>query len=113
MQFINSSLHKLVKNLSDEDFKYLVEEFGSKNLEPLKQKGTYPSARKHFFSSIKKEKIDKDGKISDGHISVKYYLTCEKICDKFNMKDMGDYHDHYLKNDVLLLADVFEKFIDT
>ena len=26
---------------------------------------------------------------------------------------MGDYHDHYLKKDVLLLAYVFEKFIDT
>ena len=26
---------------------------------------------------------------------------------------MGDYHDHYLKKDVLLLAEVFEKFIDT
>ena len=26
---------------------------------------------------------------------------------------MGDYHDHYLKKDVLLLVDVFEKFIDT
>ena len=26
---------------------------------------------------------------------------------------MGDYHDHYLKKDVLLLSDVFEKFIDT
>ena len=25
---------------------------------------------------------------------------------------MGDYHDHYLKKDVLLLVDVFEKFID-
>ena len=42
MQFVNSSLDKLVKNLSDEDFKYLVEEFGSENLELLKQKGDYP-----------------------------------------------------------------------
>ena len=29
------------------------------------------------------------------------------------MKNKGDYHDHYFKKDVLLLADVFEKFIDT
>ena len=26
---------------------------------------------------------------------------------------MGDYHDHYLKEDVLFLADVSEKFIST
>ena len=29
------------------------------------------------------------------------------------MKNMGDYHNHYLKKDVLLLADVFKKFNDT
>ena len=29
------------------------------------------------------------------------------------MKNMGDYHNHCLKKDILLLADVFEKFIDT
>ena len=29
------------------------------------------------------------------------------------MKNVGDYHVHYLKKDVLLLANVFEKFIDT
>ena len=32
MQCMSSSLHKLVKNMSDEDFKYLLEEFGSENL---------------------------------------------------------------------------------
>ena len=70
-------------------------------------------SKKYFYSSIKDGKIDEDGKISDGHISIKDYLACEKIWDKFKMKDMGDYHDHYLKKDVLLLADIFEKLIGT
>ena len=29
------------------------------------------------------------------------------------MENIGDYHDHYLKKDVLQLANVFGKFIDT
>ena len=29
------------------------------------------------------------------------------------MKNMVDYHDRYFKKDVLLLADIFEKFIAT
>ena len=33
MQFMNSSIDKLVKNLVDKDFKYLVKEFGSKSLQ--------------------------------------------------------------------------------
>ena len=70
-------------------------------------------ARKYFFSSTEKGKIDEDCKTSDGHISIEDYLTGEKIWNKFRMKNMGDYHDHYLKKDVLLLADVFEKFIST
>ena len=70
-------------------------------------------ARKYFYSSAKDGKINDDGKISDGHISVKDYLACEKTWGKFEMKNMGDYHDHYLGKDVLLLADVYEKFIST
>ena len=72
MQFMNSSLDKLVKNMSDEDFKYFVEEFGSENLELLKQKCDYPHkymnsferfneeklpARKHFIAVQKMEKL--------------------------------------------------------
>ena len=33
-----------------------------------------------------------------------------KVWNKFEMKTMKDYHDFYLKYDVLVLADVFEKF---
>ena len=36
MQFMNSGLDTLAKNLSDKDFKYLAEEFGSRNLKILK-----------------------------------------------------------------------------
>ena len=126
MQYMNSSYYELVKNLSDEDFEYLVEEFDSENIELLKQKGDYLyeyinsferfneeklPAKKYFYSSIKDGKIGDDGKISDGHIDVNDYLTCKKTWDKFEMKNMGDYHDHYLKKDVLLLADVFESLL--
>ena len=41
MQFINSRLEKQIKNLGDNDFRYLTEEFDSKNLELLKQKDAY------------------------------------------------------------------------
>ena len=58
-------------------------------------------ARKYFFSSTKKGKIYEDGKISDGHISIEHFLTCEKIWNKLKMTNMGDYHDHYFKKDLL------------
>ena len=94
MEFMNSSLDKLVNNLSDEDFKYLVEEFGSENLELLKQKDDYPyeymnsfkrfneeklPARKHFLVQQKKEKFLMMVKYQTVTLSVKDYLTCEKI----------------------------------
>ena len=69
--------------------------------------------KKYFYSSIKDGKIGDDSKISDVLISVKDHLTCEKTWDKFEMKNTGDYHDHYFKRDILLLADIFEKFIDS
>ena len=56
MQFMNSSLYKLVKSLSDEDFKYLVDEFGSKNLELLKQ-GDYPYDCMNSFERFNEEKL--------------------------------------------------------
>ena len=57
MQFMNSSLEKLVKNLSDDDLKYLTEECGSKNLELLKQKDAYPYEYMDSFKRFNEEKL--------------------------------------------------------
>ena len=43
-------------------------------------------------------------------ISDKEYEHVLKAWNKFKMKTMEDYHDLYLKWDVLLLADIFQKF---
>ena len=69
--------------------------------------------KKYFYSSVKDGTTGDNGKKLDGYISDEDSLTCNKIWNEFNMKNMGDYHDHYFKKDVLLLADLFEKFIDT
>ena len=94
MQFMNSSLEKLVKNLIDYDFKYFTEEFGFENLELLKQKNAYPygymdsskrfgeeklSDRKCFYSSVKDGTTDDNDEKLDGHIRDKDYLTFKKI----------------------------------
>ena len=57
MQFMNFSLDKLVKNLSDEDFKHLVKEFGSENLEILEQKGAYPYEYMNSLERCDEEKL--------------------------------------------------------
>ena len=93
-QIVNSSLEKQVKNLTDDDFKYLTEKFGSKDLELLKQKDAYPYEymdsfkrlgeeklldKKCFYSSLKDGTINDNGNKLDGHISDEDYLTCKKI----------------------------------
>ena len=65
--------------------------------------------KKSFCSSIDDGKRGK----GDGHISYSQYLHLKFVWKEFRFKKCRDYHNHYLKKDVLLLADVFEKFIST
>ena len=124
LQFIKSSLDTLTSNLVDNDFKYLMSEFPIDKLEILKRKDTYPyewvdpyekfnypplSSKKCFYSSLKDGKRDK----SNGHISNEQYLHLQNVWNTFSFNIFEDFHNHYLRKDVLLLDDVFEKFIFT
>ena len=117
IQFINSSLDSLVKNLSDNDFKCLSEEFSGEFLESVKQKGVYPyeymDSFRRFFENKLLDRSKCFTSLKDECISEKEYQNANDIWNVFKMNSISDYHNLYLKTIVLLLAGVFEKFINT
>ena len=115
MLFLNSSLDKLVKNLSSEDFKHLSSVSSGEKLELVKKKGVYLY---EYFDSFKKFRADRlpdidcfFSSLKDCKISEKEYQRACDVWKVFKIKNLGEYHDLYLKTDVLLLCDVFEKFM--
>ena len=117
MQFMNSSLDVLVKNLSDNDFKHLSQEFSGDLLKLVKQKGVYPYEYMNSFKKFSEDKQPDRSKfyssVKNKCISKKYYLLTNNVGNMLKMNIIGDDFDLYLKSDVLLLADVLEKFIST
>ena len=117
IQFMNSSQDSLVKNLSDNDFKYLSQEISSEQLKLVKQKGVYPYEYMDSFKKFFDEKLPNWCKFYSSLkyecISEKDYLHAINVWNMFKINTIGDYHVIYLKTDFLLLADVLEKFINT
>ena len=57
MQFMNFGLDTLVKNLTDNDFKYLSQEFNGEQLNLVKQKGDYPYEYMNSFEKFSEDKL--------------------------------------------------------
>ena len=116
-QFMSSSLDKLVSNLPKEAFKYTSEKFTDKKLSLTSQKGMYPYDYRDCFEKLDQTKLPTKEQfysvLNDQHVTNGEYDHARKVWKTFDIKTMGEYHDLYLKSDVLLLADVFESFRKT
>ena len=109
-----SPLANLAKNLPDEKYIYTSEAFSGEKLALMKEKGVYPYDYMDSFQKVLPNAITKArdfySLLTDEEISEEEYAHAQKVWETFGIENMGQYHDLYLKSDVLLLADIFENF---
>ena len=115
IKFMSSSLDSLINNLARGGHEFWgLESYNDCQCELLIRKGIYPyeymdswdrfeemslPSIERFYSSLNMSGI------SDSH----YEHAC-RVWREFGIRNMGEYHDLYLRTDVLLLANVFELF---
>ena len=116
-----TSLGSLASNLPDNMFNnlsYFYEEQDNykEKLKLLKRKGVYPYDYMDCFEKLSETTLPPIqsfySEINKLSISEDNYTHAQKVWKTFEMKTFQDYHDLYLKTDLLLLADVFENFRD-
>ena len=115
-KFMAASLDSLVKNLPKESFKNLTEFYEGDELKLLLRKGVFPYDWFDNFGKLSADNLPPKEAfhsiLNDSDISIEDYIHAQNVWKIFDMKTMRDYHDLYLKSDVLLLSDVFENFRD-
>ena len=114
-RFLSSGLDSLVKNLDEDDFKILKKEFPDK-WRYLNKKLAYPYEYFNSIDDYKKpvhnlKKEDFFSKLKNKCPDDEEIQRTKEIIEIFNIKDGKELTELYLKSDVFLLADVFEKFI--
>ena len=122
MRFLDScklmaiSLDNLSSNLDKEQFTNLNSMYKGDQLELLKRKGVYPYDYVDSLDWLAELQLPPKetfySKLNDEHISDEDYEHAQKVWEAFDCKTLKDYHDLYLKSDVIILADVFETFRD-
>ena len=115
-KFMATSLDSLVNNLPKESFKNLTEFYEGEQLDLIKRKGVFPYDWFDNFGRLSSTSLPPKESfhsiLNDSGISEEDYKHAQNVWKIFDMKTMRDYHDLYLKSDVLLLSDVFENFRD-
>ena len=109
-----SPLANLAKNLPDEKYIYTSEAFEGERLALMKAKGVYPYDYMDSFQKFSETQLPKRDDfyslLTNEEISESEYAQAQKVWETFGIENMGQYHDLYLKSDVLLLADIFQNF---
>ena len=92
-KFSNTDINKFILLLRKDIYLYeYMDDLEKVNEETLPEK-------EEFYRNLNIEDITHVG-----------YIHAKRVCKDFDIKNLGEYHDLYLKSDVLLLVDFFENF---
>lgn len=117
-KFLGTSIEQLAKNLQQTDFTHLRAHCNNENeLLLLSRKGVYPYDYISNWKVYEEENLPSIDKfynnLSNETISQSDYEHAKNVWKCFDIKNLGQYTDLYVKSDVLILSDIFEKFRKT
>ena len=112
---MTSSIDSLCKNLSKDQFREMSKVF-EEDTDLLVRKGVYSYDYMNNFERLNELELSPIeefySRLNDSNVSAQDYEHAQKVWKHFNIKNMGEYQNLYLKTDVILLADIFENFRD-
>ena len=110
-RFLLKSLSGVTESM--DSFPILEKEFNG-NISLLKQKGFYPYEYIDSIDRLQEKELPGKEKfystLTQKTITDSEYSHAQKVWETYNCNTLLDYHNLYLKTDVLLLADSFEKY---
>ena len=117
-KFISSSLDSLTKNLVRGGKQLFgFEDYSELQYGLLTRKGVYPYEYINSWERFEETQLPPISafysNLNMSLISEEDYQHAQRVWKEFGIRDLGDYHDLYLRTDVVLLANVFEAFRDT
>ena len=115
IKFMRSSLDSLVNNSAKGGHKFFgFESYGKNQHELLIRKGIYPYGYMDSWDKFEETSLPPASSFysnlnMSGVNDTDYEHACS-IWKEFGIRNLGEYHDLYLRTDVILLANVFESF---
>ena len=117
-KFMSSSLDSLTKNLVGSGKRLFgFEDYSDLQYDLLTRKGVYPHEYINSWDRFEETQLPPISafysNLNMSLISEEDYQHTQRVWVEFGIHDLGDYHDLYLRTDVVLLANMYEAFRDT
>ena len=114
-KFMSSSLDSLVNNLARGNNRLFgFEDYNESQYKLLIRKGIYPYEYmddwNRFKETILPPKEAFYSKLAMAWVNEEDYEHAHRVWNEFGINNLGEYHDLYVRTDVILLSNIFEAF---